>query len=611
MEFKSSFPAMKSLPGKKKNFSGVRGRALPPSVRNAATKPVRITFPDLTSADEQNYSACPPMERNDAKLALHRGSRIPVRIPASRKESLMIQAPRSTSRHIHLKSEATRQLVSSCGIKACDQPRLFSSKIPVRKVVRPRTEEAALQPLHFSGLGHLSEALLLPSDDFVSALQIMDDFILDQTVIPLVRFELKLEPAEVVELEEFVPIEKKIIDEEKFLQLEMNPFALDVSLCNDASKLTVPDQQTLTKEDDEIMNNQTQAINGQEMDKAAFEAILLAVEMSCEPQINSGGDISALSIPPTVLAYLLDPVTCPDDDINDPELQSTPSMNAEIPVTDITTNGVDLVSTIENRIEDQSCSSVEIDGSTMINLPLCDDAATEEEIKSSKTNARKAKRNRALLVRRREKKLAAKLKQSEESSVNPNETEDIMIGKDSPSVHGLIEIVPASDLKLEDFVMNTEIGSQSSTPSSNGITTPVICVESDMNDTDGPKMELERVDPYTQQVDEIYSEYLYLSNLPFSVPGQMIASFFGHLIGPVKDFNVYVDENGQYTGKASVFFFHPEDATKTLLMVRRGLAIQGHQVEVELFVNGLRMHAHDFPEDPASDYHEPQYYMMM
>lgn len=90
-----------------------------------------------------------------------------------------------------------------------------------------------------------------------------------------------------------------------------------------------------------------------------------------------------------------------------------------------------------------------------------------------------------------------------------------------------------------------------------------------MNVSDGPSPS------EVESNDDEYFDYLYLLNLPFSVPGQSIALFFQHHIGPVQFFDMHVDQSGQYMGKASVLFVNLGDATKTLLLARHGLSIQG------------------------------------
>ena len=130
--------------------------------------------------------------------------------------------------------------------------------------------------------------------------------------------------------------------------------------------------------------------------------------------------------------------------------------------------------------------------------------------------------------------------------------------------------------------------------------TPFICLESDTEVPDcplPPETEPDQFSYVQQQSSEEYVDYLHLSNLPYSVSAETIALFLQQEIGPVQSI-MYCDENGLLsTGKATVYFSNPGDATKTLLLARHGLVIQGRQVKIKLCVNGMRMHPHHFPVD--------------
>jgi hypothetical protein len=160
------------------------------------------------------------------------------------------------------------------------------------------------------------------------------------------------------------------------------------------------------------------------------------------------------------------------------------------------------------------------------------------------------------------------------------------------------EIVPAPSLKLEDIIVKP---SNQIFPSDyNGMATPFICLESDTEVPDcplPPETEPDQVSYVQQQSSEEYVDYLHLSNLPYSVSAETIALFLQQEIGPVQSI-MYCDENGLLsTGEATVYFSNPGDATKTLLLARHGLVIQGRQVKIKLYVNGMRMHPHHFPLD--------------
>jgi hypothetical protein len=162
------------------------------------------------------------------------------------------------------------------------------------------------------------------------------------------------------------------------------------------------------------------------------------------------------------------------------------------------------------------------------------------------------------------------------------------------------DIVPAPSLKLEDIIAKPS--NQIFSSDYNGMPTPFICLESDTEVPDCPlppetEPNADQVSYVQQQSSEEYVDYLHLSNLPYSVSAETIALFLQQEIGPVQSI-MYCDENGLLsTGEATVYFSNPGDATKTLLLARHGLVIQGRQVKIKLYVNGMRMHPHHFPLD--------------
>ena len=179
------------------------------------------------------------------------------------------------------------------------------------------------------------------------------------------------------------------------------------------------------------------------------------------------------------------------------------------------------------------------------------------------------------------------------------------------------EIIPAPEVKQEDvFADSTEFHPRiNASDGLNGNATPFVSSEShtmevplevSYDPTISSEMEPQQP-PYSHQepTNEYEPTSIYLTNLPYSVPCEVVALFLQHQIGPVKSFVMHIDGNGLYTGKATVHFFNPGDATRTLLLARYGLSIGGRQVNVKLYVNGRRMHAYTFPEDPAMFY--PRY----
>jgi hypothetical protein len=112
-------------------------------------------------------------------------------------------------------------------------------------------------------------------------------------------------------------------------------------------------------------------------------------------------------------------------------------------------------------------------------------------------------------------------------------------------------------------------------------------------------------------MNEHYVEYIRISNLPYIAPGEKIVAFFENLIGPVRYFSMFLDENGMYTGKASLLFCNTGDAFKAMSLCRTGLQIQGRRIRMKLFGDGLELHPGQFilPSDLASGF-DASYYML-
>ena len=165
-----------------------------------------------------------------------------------------------------------------------------------------------------------------------------------------------------------------------------------------------------------------------------------------------------------------------------------------------------------------------------------------------------------------------------------------------------LQIVQAPSVNPEHIAMNSEFINENTTSSIN--------LESDTELADGslpPK-----IDNYFQEPAN--EEFLHLSNLPYLVPGETIASFFHQHIGPVQFFTRLLDENGLYKGKAIIHFLNPGDATKAMLMTRPGLVIHKRKIKVKLFINGVRRYPNEICEEPSSRDCNPffsgQYYWM-
>ncbi|EFX80264.1 hypothetical protein DAPPUDRAFT_318830 [Daphnia pulex] len=131
------------------------------------------------------------------------------------------------------------------------------------------------------------------------------------------------------------------------------------------------------------------------------------------------------------------------------------------------------------------------------------------------------------------------------------------------------------------------------------------------HDTSPPEIAQES-SSHSHQMNEHYLEYIHLSNLPYSATGEQIVAFFENLVGPVYFFSMFLDENGLYTGKASLLFRNPGDASRAMFFCRYGISIQGRRIRMKLFSNGLQLHPGDFvlPSDLASDA-KPIYYLQL
>jgi hypothetical protein len=97
-----------------------------------------------------------------------------------------------------------------------------------------------------------------------------------------------------------------------------------------------------------------------------------------------------------------------------------------------------------------------------------------------------------------------------------------------------------------------------------------------------------------QQVKPLqaYVDHLQVSDIPMTVPAQAIVFYFENAIGPVKMFNTFLDNDDLHTCKASVSFWNPGDATRALLL-GENMVIGSHIAKIELFVNGTPMDPDD------------------
>ncbi|KAK4015181.1 hypothetical protein OUZ56_030168 [Daphnia magna] len=93
---------------------------------------------------------------------------------------------------------------------------------------------------------------------------------------------------------------------------------------------------------------------------------------------------------------------------------------------------------------------------------------------------------------------------------------------------------------------------------------------------------------------EPQDEYLHVSNVPFSVPSEEVVAYFQKLAGPVKFFSMHLNEDGVYSGKASIIFCRPDDARKALLLYDE-TPLYGRKLKLKLFVDGERVYPNHVP----------------
>jgi uncharacterized membrane protein len=196
---------------------------------------------------------------------------------------------------------------------------------------------------------------------------------------------------------------------------------------------------------------------------------------------------------------------------------------------------------------------------------------TEDEIRAAKKKAKKAKKNFDLAARRREKRRLEKLKKSllsELPTANPGEIDVILTIEEYPSVPSSVpalpEIVADSDMVSsipDDYSVLTPAALPSSiepadmdvygkVTSSNAAASESTEVYS-RHDSSPPEIAQES-SSHSRQMYEHNFEYIHLSNLPYLATGEQIVSFFENLVGPVYSLSMFLDENGLYTGKASM-----------------------------------------------------------
>ncbi len=93
------------------------------------------------------------------------------------------------------------------------------------------------------------------------------------------------------------------------------------------------------------------------------------------------------------------------------------------------------------------------------------------------------------------------------------------------------------------------------------------------------------------QSDSVCEEYLFVSNLKYSVTGKQILDYFEEWVGPVQFVSICLDDKGFLNGKAKITFRQPDDARRALLLNDETRKLNGRRMIFKLFLNGKPMRA--------------------
>ena len=258
--------------------------------------------------------------------------------------------------------------------------------------------------------------------------------------------------------------------------------------------------------------------------------------------------------------------------------------------------------------KEESCKQIE----TATAVRPCNEEVPidEDEMKAAKKKVRNAKKNRAKLLRRKEKKLVSQLQPADDDALpdepsrlpepNPSETDDGLLVIEDHSSNALSNddalVLPEIEPESEDCNshLNADAAIPSSPVSGDGIPTSQ-CIDPELlevpEERDEPRASEYPVfwDHYVKPEE---TDFLLLSNLSYSVSAHTIVSYFENMVCPVKWFSIFLDENGVFRGKARVLFWNPADASRALLLCQH-MVIGEHRMKIQLIVNGQRLYPDD------------------
>ncbi|KAK4009854.1 hypothetical protein OUZ56_018999 [Daphnia magna] len=485
----SAFPPPPPLPGTKKAFREVHGRALPPGVRKFLAKPA-IPVPPLPAKPSATEARTPsplavktppyasvPLKKPDEASFFR--SKIPVRIPAST-TSRQKHRDRDTlkgddGQHIAAKKTLVESLPKALRARSA-LPEKFDSRIPVRKITVGRADSASIQLTTES-------AILPPQSSTVFAK-------IDAVLIP-----------EVAELSEDGWREE--MPQADFLVVIRQEQCSGDNLLGQAQSVVF-----------DAAEEQHPTASEIQLQSAPLQTEQSVDEVMCDPFIQPGDNESMASTSPNFKSENVIPRT------------------------------------------------------------------------------RNQKRNIALKERRKAKKKAAKLSVAQ---VPLSTDTDDSIPADGQELVPALVVPATSDL---DVI---------STASDSIDAQPIYCASENVQVKTKPLNNFEGHPPFLPYVfvmdcirpfvprppaevtPEVYEEYLHVSNIPYSVSSEEVVAFLEELAGPVKFFSMHLNENGSYSGKASVIFERHTDARKALLLYD-GKQIDGRKLKMKLFVNGERLY---------------------
>ena len=258
-------------------------------------------------------------------------------------------------------------------------------------------------------------------------------------------------------------------------------------------------------------------------------------------------------------------------------------------------------------VNDESCKQIETD------VRPCNEEVPidEDEMKAAKKKIRNAKKNRAKLLRRKEKKLVSQLQPADDDALpdepsrlsepDPSETDDGLLVIEDHSSNALSNddalVLPEIEPESEDCnsILNADASIPRTPVSGDGIPTSQ-SIDSELLEVHPEERDEPRASEYPvfwdHDVKPEETEFLLLSNLSYSMSAHTVVSYFENMVGPVKWFSIFLDEDGVFRGKARVLFWNPADASRALLLCQN-MVIGEHRMKIKLIVNGQRLYPDD------------------